>query len=344
MDTSPDGEWLYKATWYEAINDPEYMKEHPELESLEPFIPAYKGWVERSSYVRSETPASSRRGSNVSSSHKLGDMVPKYGKDGQIVGYKPNGADKYTKSIIISNRTHGLRDVTVADFKLGTRLYGPLASPEKRARQDATTAESTSGSKGVLYAGGTTWLPSRECHVFSDDRFSRTLNDDTLASAAACVFPSIRDLALPSEYVVAQEDEQPDLDLEECREKEQDMLNRTRTALQLLPKLSEAIQTTGLDFPGTSALIIHGKSVEDDTPEVRLAFVDFAHTHQHDEDMSPDGVLFGIQSTMGILREQEAALERSLAALDNDRKPWNAWGSDAEEEEGEGWNAWCSDE
>ncbi|WVQ71010.1 hypothetical protein IAR50_000535 [Cryptococcus sp. DSM 104548] len=347
MDISPDGKWLYKPTndgeiaFYENLNDPEYMQQHPELESLKSFMPEYKGWVERSSYVRSR-PAASRSGSVVSaSSHEKGDMVPEYGKDGTIKRYKPNGSDKYTRSIIISNLAYALHEVTLADFKLGTRLWGPLASPDKRERQNATTAGSTSGSKGVLYAGGTTWLPSRQSHVVSDDRFARTLDEESLSSAARCVFPSVNDLVLPSESNISPMDAPALLDSHLYRRTEQDMLNRTRTAIELLPQLSEAIKESGLDFPGTSALVFHGKSAEDDKPEVRLAFVDFAHVHEHDDDLPPDGVRFGIDSTLNILREQEAVLESSVGRLESDPgggRNWTAWGSDDENAEGGDWN------
>lgn len=59
--------------------------------------------------------------------------------------------------IVLENITHGFRKPNVLDLKLGAQLWDEGAKPEKRARLDKVSAESTSGSLGFRIAGMRTW-------------------------------------------------------------------------------------------------------------------------------------------------------------------------------------------
>ncbi|KAJ4352579.1 uncharacterized protein N0V89_007928 [Didymosphaeria variabile] len=55
--------------------------------------------------------------------------------------------------IVLGNITHGFKKPNVLDLKLGAQLWDDAAKPEKRARLDKVSAETTSGSLGFRIAG-----------------------------------------------------------------------------------------------------------------------------------------------------------------------------------------------
>lgn len=55
--------------------------------------------------------------------------------------------------IVLENITHGFKKPNVLDLKLGAQLWDDAAKPEKRARLDKVSAETTSGSLGFRIAG-----------------------------------------------------------------------------------------------------------------------------------------------------------------------------------------------
>jgi len=60
--------------------------------------------------------------------------------------------------IVLENITNGFKKPNVLDLKLGAQLWDDNAKPEKRARLDKVSAETTSGSLGFRIAGMRTWL------------------------------------------------------------------------------------------------------------------------------------------------------------------------------------------
>ncbi|UPX19063.1 uncharacterized protein EKO05_0009339 [Ascochyta rabiei] len=60
--------------------------------------------------------------------------------------------------IVLENITHGFKKPNVLDLKLGAQLWDDNAKPEKRARLDKVSAETTSGSLGFRIAGMRTWM------------------------------------------------------------------------------------------------------------------------------------------------------------------------------------------
>lgn len=59
--------------------------------------------------------------------------------------------------IVLENITNGFKKPNVLDLKLGAQLWDEKAKPEKRARLDAVSAETTSGSLGFRIAGMRTY-------------------------------------------------------------------------------------------------------------------------------------------------------------------------------------------
>ncbi|KAI9836591.1 MAG: hypothetical protein M1819_001223 [Sarea resinae] len=60
-------------------------------------------------------------------------------------------------SIVLANATAGFKHPNVLDVKLGARLWDDDAPPEKRARLDQVSKETTSGSLGFRIAGMKIW-------------------------------------------------------------------------------------------------------------------------------------------------------------------------------------------
>ena len=59
--------------------------------------------------------------------------------------------------IVLENITNGFKKPNVLDLKLGAQLWDEAAKPEKRARLDAVSNETTSGSLGFRIAGMRTY-------------------------------------------------------------------------------------------------------------------------------------------------------------------------------------------
>jgi 1D-myo-inositol-tetrakisphosphate 5-kinase/inositol-polyphosphate multikinase len=70
--------------------------------------------------------------------------------------------------IVLENITHGFKKPNVLDLKLGAQLWDDNAKPEKRARLDKVSAETTSGSLGFRIAGMRTWM-GEEAPEVSDE-------------------------------------------------------------------------------------------------------------------------------------------------------------------------------
>ncbi|KAJ4985829.1 inositol polyphosphate kinase [Stagonosporopsis vannaccii] len=70
--------------------------------------------------------------------------------------------------IVLENITHGFKKPNVLDLKLGAQLWDDNAKPEKRARLDKVSAETTSGSLGFRIAGMRTWLGATPAEVPED--------------------------------------------------------------------------------------------------------------------------------------------------------------------------------
>ncbi|ORY09667.1 inositol polyphosphate kinase-domain-containing protein [Clohesyomyces aquaticus] len=60
--------------------------------------------------------------------------------------------------IVLENITHGFKKPNVLDLKLGAQLWDEAAKPEKRARLDEVSSNTTSGSLGFRIAGMRTYM------------------------------------------------------------------------------------------------------------------------------------------------------------------------------------------
>ncbi|KAF1838046.1 inositol hexaphosphate kinase 3 [Decorospora gaudefroyi] len=70
--------------------------------------------------------------------------------------------------IVLESITHGFKKPNVLDLKLGAQLWDDAAKPEKRARLDAVSQETTSGSLGFRIAGMRTYKGASAPNVPED--------------------------------------------------------------------------------------------------------------------------------------------------------------------------------
>ncbi|OWT41083.1 inositol/phosphatidylinositol kinase [Cryptococcus neoformans Bt1] len=307
IDTSLDHRNVYKPTtqeeiqFYENINDSDFLIEHPGLVKIKPFIPAYKGCVDRSSYTRSDD----------SMQTEGEEEVPVYGEGGEVVGYKENIAKKHTHSIVLSNLLYGLQNPTVADFKLGKRWWGSESRQAKRFRHDKSCAATTSSATGILFAGAHTWVPGQETCVPTTKSYGYSLREETLSDSMACVFPSVTDLHLPSEkpYLASETDPSSCLQRKKSSDYMADMSNRALKSLESVTDIRTATKESGWSYPGSSLLIAHGVSKFTGKTEVKCALIDFAHAHKHNDELPPDGVDDGLETLSKLLEDRANYLE-----------------------------------
>ncbi|KAJ4301665.1 hypothetical protein N0V90_003758 [Kalmusia sp. IMI 367209] len=117
-------------TFYESI-----AASHPDLA---PHLPTFMG-----------TLSLSKDQSTASSAEESGTITTADGTVERLHGKKLDTE----LHIVLENITHGFKKPNVLDLKLGAQLWDDGAKPEKRARLDKVSAETTSGSLGFRIAG-----------------------------------------------------------------------------------------------------------------------------------------------------------------------------------------------
>ncbi|PSN62152.1 inositol hexaphosphate kinase 3 [Corynespora cassiicola Philippines] len=119
-----------EVTFYESVTT-----SHPDLA---PHLPTFMGTLSLSADQQDATPAEESE-----------TIVTESGAVERLHGKKLDTE----LHIVLENITAGFKKPNVLDLKLGSQLWDEGAKPEKRARLDAVSASTTSGSLGFRVAG-----------------------------------------------------------------------------------------------------------------------------------------------------------------------------------------------
>ncbi|WWC64261.1 uncharacterized protein I303_106871 [Kwoniella dejecticola CBS 10117] len=105
------------------------------------------------------------------------------------------GKEEVPESVVIENLSYAFTHPNIIDVKLGTVLYGPDASDEKKARMDKQARETTTHETGVRLTGFTTWHERSQSYIVTPKSFGKTIPVSKLPEGMTRFFP------LPSDII-----------------------------------------------------------------------------------------------------------------------------------------------
>ncbi|KAJ3206404.1 hypothetical protein HDU82_004531 [Entophlyctis luteolus] len=211
--------------------------------------------------------------------------------------------------LLMENVLSGIDHPTIADVKLGTRLYAPDASPEKRRRMEEQACITTSGSTGLRICGlkvraRVPFISSREiCHMFSAYFFLR-LNVVFDPSTHSYVHHTraygraLTPATLASGFAEF---------LRGSNSARQRRLT-ARAFRQRLSMLAAALEAVECRLYGCSVLLAYnGRGYDDDVHEgaVVVRLIDFAHSFFCAGEGCDDGALLGLKNLICIFGQLE---------------------------------------
>ncbi|WWD15591.1 hypothetical protein CI109_100013 [Kwoniella shandongensis] len=112
--------------------------------------------------------------------------------EGQLVeggGVDTKGKEDVPESVVIENLSYSFTHPNILDVKLGTVLYGPDASEEKRARMDKQGRETTTHETGVRLTGCQTWHAPSSSYISTPKSFGKTISVSQLPTGMTRFFP-----------------------------------------------------------------------------------------------------------------------------------------------------------
>jgi len=231
------------------------------------------------------------------------------------------------QAIVLENAAHGFKKPNILDVKLGVRLYADDAKPEKKARFDKVSAETTHKDFGFRIAGMRVWQGEgakgenidKEGYRIYDKNYGRlSVNKDNIVDAfrnflfskTAGVDEELGKL-ISQAFLVDVEKIQKVLESQESEMYSASLLfvfegdgRALRLAMEEAsnPESQESKPVpNGIDAEGEE----DGDEAEDNTPKIyTVKVIDFAHAKWTPAGSGPDeNSLKGVRSVAKILKE-----------------------------------------
>ncbi|KAJ3024221.1 hypothetical protein HKX48_004494 [Thoreauomyces humboldtii] len=211
-------------------------------------------------------------------------VLPRFAGHASPVEDVAKAHPKCTARIQLENILEPFVAPSVADIKVGVRLYGEDATEAKRLHMEDQAARTTSLATGLRICGMKVQHAPSGASLALDKRFGRTLTPETLPTGVRTFFTI--PASSPSALVP---------------------LATLRSTLDRLSAVLVALETACVRLYGASLLVVYD---EDGAADCRV--IDFAHSHVVDVVEGPDaGALFGVRNLVAIL---EALIEESALA------------------------------
>jgi 1D-myo-inositol-tetrakisphosphate 5-kinase/inositol-polyphosphate multikinase len=296
-------------TFYESV-----ASSHPDLA---PHLPTFMGQLTLSG---DETAATAVESGTIET------------KDGTIE--RLHGKKLSTElHIVLENITNGFKKPNVLDLKLGAQLWDENSKPEKRARLDAVSAETTSGSLGFRIAGMRTYKGTAVPDV--PEELQKFVEVDK--EGGYWVFNKMYGRKFSAEdaddgfvaYVFPGAKSQPEL--ERAREVLAYFLGEVKDIIEVFEKKESRMYSASIllvyegdvdEYAKTKQILrsAHPEDEEEDEDNVpKLAavkMIDFAHATWQPGQGPDENALRGMRSTAKILKQLLDKTEKEVDAVD----------------------------
>ncbi|KAI8586625.1 inositol polyphosphate multikinase [Geranomyces variabilis] len=182
-----------------------------------------------------------------------------------------------SRTIHLENILEPYTNASAADIKIGTRLYGPDASPEKRAHMENQAATTTSLATGLRICGIKVHDPATNTFLTHGKPFGRNLTAETLQQGIRTFLsrPSTGKMISP---------------------------HAIRALHAELRRVYDVLKSAGVRLWGASLLVVYEWADGAESGRVDVKIIDFAHSVVVDAGEGGDeGALFGVGNLLTMV-------------------------------------------